>query len=261
MIIACPACGTRYAVPDNAIGVDGRTVRCAKCRHSWFQEGPEVDLATLQAPSPAQPQAEPGEEAPRPEAPAPQAPVAEPAAAASPAPPAPAVAPTPHPADDLTDDSFARTPSSFDHQPPFRPRRNPAKLWMALAIGFALVASGVMVGVARFGLPDWLPLPRASNSQPDLKLTLPPGRQERRPLANGNDFFNITGTITNIGQARRPVPPVLIVLRDSRNRAVYTVEVAPPKTVLLPGESVAINTAIVDAPKAAVTAEGHWKAN
>jgi len=49
MIIACPACSTRYAVPDSAIGVDGRTVRCAKCRHSWFQEGPELVLAETEA--------------------------------------------------------------------------------------------------------------------------------------------------------------------------------------------------------------------
>lgn len=42
MIIACPACNTRYAVPDQAIGVEGRTVRCAKCRESWFQEGPDL---------------------------------------------------------------------------------------------------------------------------------------------------------------------------------------------------------------------------
>ncbi|MBA4764697.1 MAG: zinc-ribbon domain-containing protein [Erythrobacter sp.] len=43
MIIACPACSTRYVVPDNAIGVDGRTVRCAKCKHSWFQEGASAE--------------------------------------------------------------------------------------------------------------------------------------------------------------------------------------------------------------------------
>ncbi|MBT8427636.1 MAG: zinc-ribbon domain-containing protein, partial [Erythrobacter sp.] len=43
MIIACPACSTRYVVPDSAIGVDGRTVRCAKCKHSWYQEGSSAD--------------------------------------------------------------------------------------------------------------------------------------------------------------------------------------------------------------------------
>ena len=39
MQIACPACHTRYTVPDTAIGAHGRTVRCAKCRHSWYQPG------------------------------------------------------------------------------------------------------------------------------------------------------------------------------------------------------------------------------
>ena len=79
MIIACPACGTRYAVPDAAIGSEGRTVRCAKCKHSWFQEAPVLDLerpapdadpapaaapAQNPAPQPAAPPPAPAPEAP-----------------------------------------------------------------------------------------------------------------------------------------------------------------------------------------------------
>lgn len=128
-----------------------------------------------------------------------------------------------------------------------------------LAVGFAVVTVGAMGAVAQFGLPAWLPLPQASTTQPDLKLSFPADQMERRPLPNGNDFFSIAGTITNIGQERRAVPGLIIVLRDSRNRAVYSRDVAPPKPVLAPGESQTVNTALVDAPKAAVVAEVQWK--
>lgn len=39
MILQCPECKTRYAVPDTSIGTAGRTVRCAKCKHTWHAEG------------------------------------------------------------------------------------------------------------------------------------------------------------------------------------------------------------------------------
>jgi predicted Zn finger-like uncharacterized protein len=41
MLIVCPHCQTQFQVAASAIG-DGRTVRCARCRESWFAEPPPV---------------------------------------------------------------------------------------------------------------------------------------------------------------------------------------------------------------------------
>jgi predicted Zn finger-like uncharacterized protein len=42
MILQCPACNARYAVPDHAIGAAGRSVRCVKCAHEWFVSPPQA---------------------------------------------------------------------------------------------------------------------------------------------------------------------------------------------------------------------------
>lgn len=38
MLITCPSCSSKFAVKAEAIGASGRKVRCAKCKHDWFQE-------------------------------------------------------------------------------------------------------------------------------------------------------------------------------------------------------------------------------
>jgi predicted Zn finger-like uncharacterized protein len=95
MIIACPACGTRYAVPDAAIGSEGRTVRCAKCKHSWFQEPLETAATPAPEPQPAPPPAPAPAPATRPE-PEQSRPAPQPAATAAPR-PAPVAPPPPPP--------------------------------------------------------------------------------------------------------------------------------------------------------------------
>ena len=313
MIIACPACATRYVVPDSAIGVDGRTVRCAKCRHSWFQDGPAASLP----PEPAPPAPIAGEPASAPAA-VPE-PDSAPVSAPEPEPePEPAAAPTeesvpetteppiaaadwddPHPAQisdtpavdesepeaetpappiSFADDEIPPPPPSaaplsgseqeldegysrFAHEPLFRPRRNPARMWTLAAALFAVVALGAVAATAWFGLPSWMPFahPLFAEDQPGLTLDFPAKMQGQRPLSDQTWFFEANGTVSNVSQAARSVPTILAVLKDARGRIVFTAELHSPKRVLAPGESVSINEALVSVPKAAARAEYGWK--
>src|SRR5690606_8928165 len=90
--------------------------------------------------------------------------------------------------------------SQFDHEPPFRPRRNVFKLLTWAAAIFALLAIGTVVAVSYWGLPDWVPVSRPTfgQSRPELQLDFPAEQQERRQLPNGTEFFGASGTITNI---------------------------------------------------------------
>lgn len=271
MIIACPSCATRYVVPDSAIGVEGRTVRCAKCRQSWFQSGAEQPAPPRPASAPVPPASgsprqsgAAGVQARSTEAPAQTAAevtASRPSAAADTPPPVQATRPAPVYSDEDTARAFATAPSSFAHEPPFRSRRNPLRLYTYAAAVFAIVALGATAAVAVYGLPDWAPLAKRTfaEAQPDLVLEFPPNRQDRRTLPNGTEFFGASGKVTNIGRERRSVPSILIVLRDGQNRIVYSWEVVPPKRQLAPGESVTVNEAVTDVPHNARVAEIGWK--
>jgi hypothetical protein len=151
--------------------------------------------------------------------------------------------------------------SHFDHEPPFRRRRNPLRLWTYAGIVFALAVAALIVAVSYWGLPAWVPVsrPTFAASQADLQLDFPADQQERRQLPDGTEYFGASGTITNIGSVTRGLPPILIVLRDGHDRIVYSWEVYPPKRSLAPGESMTVNQAVTDVPRSAKVAEIGWK--
>lgn len=243
MIIACPACSTRYVVPDNAIGVDGRTVRCAKCKHSWFQEGASAEdvvgsakanpaaapiaaresdsvptSAGAQPAAPQMPEAERTERQPgAPQRAAEDAAVEKRAENATSRHRAPDFDETPPP-------SFSERAgngieaeyehegevheddlvSRFDRSPPFGPRRNTLKLWTWAAAIFALLAAGAIFAMSRYGTPDWWPVDKPLFGEAQPDLSLSFPPEAQRWRELENKTWMFTARIEVTNNAREP---------------------------------------------------------
>lgn len=110
MLIVCPNCGTSYMIDQAALGAAGRSVRCARCKTSWFAGGPEAapepvdamaEQAASEAPAPVRTARAKAPEPPPPVETAPPAPP--PAEPEPPAAKAPEIAaPEPAPAPEVT---------------------------------------------------------------------------------------------------------------------------------------------------------------
>lgn len=231
MILTCLNCRTRYLVADAAIGPAGRNVRCAACKHSWYQhppvEEPGRDLVAASEASPGQ---------------------------AAPAPPPSWV----------TDASTSRraeepAPGISKARIERRPRRNPARLWTAgtIVAGLLMLAASAVLmrdDIAATDLGRMLDLPRPSSGAASaspaaqalrLQITELP---QARVLANGDIVQEVAGRIENPTSRTFPIPPLRAVMLGADNAVVYSWVIPPPARELNGGQTVSFNSAAVNFP-------------
>jgi len=220
MIITCPACETRYNVPDNTFAGHARKVRCAKCSHEWVIEPPEAEAA--REPEAAEPSAL-GE-----------AEQSEAAKAAGAEPPA-----------EVAEPAKPALRISTDRRLPVRDLR--ARRSAADAVSAFVLALILLCGLA-FVMIQWrteivraVPLMASVYGAAGIPVNAIgiEIHQKSWQIAqeNGLPVLTINGTITNISGRGVAVPPIELTLRDDKQRELYHWQVQLSAKHLSPGES------------------------
>ncbi|MEQ1539387.1 MAG: hypothetical protein ABL928_10715 [Sphingorhabdus sp.] len=145
--------------------------------------------------------------------------------------------------------------SQFAHEPPFRPRRNPAKMMTYAAIAFA-----AFIAIAGGGLwySGWLDGAFTVSAKESKLRIVPHDNLSLGRAADGSPYFIVSGSIVNPTPEKLNVPNMLVTLKDSSGRSIYNWEMKPPVRSLGPGATVDYSQLKRDVPLAAANHTINW---
>jgi predicted Zn finger-like uncharacterized protein len=217
MLIVCPSCASEYMIDPGRLGAEGRTVRCAKCKGTWFV-----------TPKAAEPEA---------------APVGAPEAESA--------------VDDAGEDAweqFANAPFEVEQEAPPASEADNGLKAVVLAAGSRsgapasrFTASGLLPALAILviaGSAFWgrahvvraLPATAALYASIGLPVNLRglEFRAVRSELvvAGTDTVLVVEGEIANISGRDAPVPPIEIGVRGAEGQMLYTWTNDPPRRIL-----------------------------
>jgi len=236
MILTCPACSTRYVVDPANIGSQGKRVRCARCRHTWFQEPPPDLLATP--------------------------------------PEAPADAVAPAAGEAVEADAHAGAGNGLSRPAPRRryapprvylpalrtgPARRAALGWVLLVL-VAVGLAGTVYG-ARNRIVDWWPPAYRLYDVLGIEVAAVPaeagpafevrGIATRRAEGEDGIRLTVTGRLVNLSDRTHRPPPVQVTLLSADDEPLQRWSFQVPAERLDAGAAVDFETSIVDPHPAA----------
>ncbi len=261
-MIVCPACATSYMVDPASLGPSGRTVRCARCKITWFAGGPQEKVAGFVADVIAEAEASEGV-APRRQASDDFG--AEPDAAALPqdaeqdehaelpqgdAPPiAPADGELPpaRPFEPNDGDGFVARRARLQERRKVRRRSSKWTALILVLVGFNVALIGARNEVVRY-LPQTaslfaaigLPVNLRSLSFEDVKIT----KEER----DGVPVLSVEGNIVSVAKRPVEVPRLRFAIRNTSGQEIYAWTAAAPRSILEPGEKVEFRSRLASPP-------------
>ena len=224
MIITCPECATRYKTTEDAIGSNGRTVRCASCTAMWFVPAPAAQL-TMDALALADNQR--SDMTPAPETPAPRPDIDKPTAVQSDGPASEAVTP--------------RGGAHVDMRAKAEKRKRNSRLRSVLAIWLiplSLISAAAVAAyyyrqdiVAKY--PKSATFYQAVGVDVSLSGLILDPPETRYAEIDGVPTLVVTGSVRNISDTDLPLPLVALSLHNSSGETV-TEWVVDMDTPMLP---------------------------
>ncbi|MCJ2013711.1 MJ0042-type zinc finger domain-containing protein [Methylobacterium sp. J-076] len=240
MLITCPTCASSYRIDAAKIGPEGRSVRCAACRETWFltpgdatEEAAEADVAAS-AEAPADPVTESAwEEA--------TAAVREAAAPDT----VPDEAPTPR-------TRKARGTKTRPARRPFAAAALP--LSPAALVVLALLAALPVACLARNAVVRMVPQTASAFATVGLPVNLR-GLEIRDVVAVQHPAVEdrsaelvVEGDLVGVGRADMPVPALRIEISDAAGKLLRAFPAPAPRAILGTGESARFRARLTDPP-------------
>ena len=230
MLIVCPSCASEYRIEAGKVGMEGRSVRCAACRETWFitpadvLAGHEAELAES-----AGAEADPLADAAGAEATA--------SVRAASDSPDPVVKPS------------VRRPARSA-----KARRAMPSLSPSLAFGLTLLAALPLIGLARANVVQAIPQTASLFARVGLPVNLR-GIEIRDVVAFSNPAEEgrpaelvIEGDLVGVARSDAPVAPLSVEIRDAGGRAVRTFSVPAPRAVLAASETARFRASLPEPP-------------